>query len=140
MNPFLIIILNLSDKCIMSEWLLKFYCRQCFPCCVLCINHISCQDNTHSFVKTTSILLSRQKFWENYSLWFCPLPFCPFALLPFCPFAPLPFCPHCIALAPAMALFKFWRLSREDIFFSHYGSCADDVDSPDVTLFCTDDN
>ena len=61
---------------------------------------------------------------ENYSLWFCPLPFCPFALLPFCPFAllpfcpfaPLPFCPHFIALAPAMALFKFLRLSREDIF------------------------
>ena len=30
--------------------------------------------------------------WENYSLWFCPLPFCPFALLPFCTFALLPFC------------------------------------------------
>ena len=62
--------------------------------------------------------------WENYSLWFCPLPFCPFALLHFCPlalllFAPLPFCPHVIALAPTMALFKFWQLSREDILFLH---------------------
>ena len=28
---------------------------------------------------------------DNHSLWFCPLPFCPFALLPFCPFALLPF-------------------------------------------------
>ena len=67
----------------------------------------------------------------------------PFALLPFCPFAPLPFCPHFIALAPAMTLFKFWQLSREDIFlflFSHFGSCVDIVDSPDVTLVCTDDN
>ena len=77
---------------------------------------------------------------------FCPfalLPFCPFALLPFCPFALLPFCPHVIALAPAMTLFKFWQLSREDIFlflFSHFGSCVDIVDSPDVTLVCTDDN
>ena len=37
----------------MSEWLLKFYCQQCFPCCVLCINHISFQDNRYSFVKVT---------------------------------------------------------------------------------------
>ena len=49
--------------------------------------------------------------WENYSLWF--LPFCPFVLLPFCPFTlmPLPLPPSWFS-----CLFKFWRLSREDIF------------------------
>ena len=26
------------------------------------------------------------------------------------------------------------------VWFSHFGSCADIVDSPDVTLACTDDN
>ena len=79
---------------------------------------------------------------ENYSLWFCPFALLPFALLFFL-FALFPFCPHVIALAPAMTLFKFWQLSREDIFlflFSHFGSCVDIVDSPDVTLVCTDDN
>ena len=35
----------------MSEWLYWFYCQQCFPCCVLYINHISFQDNKYSFVK-----------------------------------------------------------------------------------------
>ena len=42
---------------------------------------------------------------ENYSLWFCPLPFCPFALLPFCPFALLPFYPFCfLPLCPFVLL------------------------------------
>jgi len=53
---------------------------------------------------------------ENYSLWFCPLPFCPFALLPFCPIVLLPFCPYVIALTPAMALLYVLAAIREHIF------------------------
>ena len=52
------------------------------------------------------ILLKVFKARENYSLWFCPLPFCPFALLflaplPFCPFAlmSLPLLPPCLSLS-----------------------------------------
>merc|ERR1712115_621238 len=90
-------------------------------------------------------------FGRNYSLWFfallpfCPLPFCPFALLPFCPFALLPFCPHALALALVMVLLFIYVLAaikrRHFLYLlSHFGSCADIVDSPDGTLACTDDN
>ena len=53
--------------------------------------------------------------------------------------------PHALALAPAMLpySYKFLRLLRDDIFLffiSHFGSCADIVDSPDVSLACTDYN
>merc|ERR1712004_593522 len=70
------------------------------------------------------------------------LPFCPFALLSFCPFALLPSHP-----CPCPRHGSFVHLSfggyQEKILFvfvSHFGSCADIVDSPDVTLACTDDN
>ena len=45
------------------------------------------------------------KYWESYSLWFCP-----FALLPFCPFALLPFCPLPFCFCP-FALFPFALMS-----------------------------
>ena len=72
---------------------------------------------------------------ENYSLWF----------LPFCPFALMPSCLHALALAPVMVLFFIYVLAaikrRPFLYlFSHFSSCADIVDSPDVTLVCTDDN
>ena len=62
-----------------------------------------------------------------------------------CGFALLPFCPHALALAPVMVLFFIYVLAaikrRHSLYlFSHFGSCADIVDSPDVTLACTDDN
>ena len=60
-------------------------------------------------------------------------------------FALLPFCPHALALAPLMVLLFIYVLAaikrRHFLYlFSHFGSCADIVDSLDVTLACTDDN
>ena len=73
------------------------------------------------------------------------LQFVVFALLPFCPFALMPSCLHALALAPVMVLFFIYVLAaikrRPFLYlFSHFSSCADIVDSPDVTLACTDDN